>query len=460
MRHEIKRNTAREDNGLYPHRSVRVLTAAARGEEGYLMKKLLAILLSLSILGSLFAFSGLTAAAANDHTGSVFRVYGNTFRDLSLEERVMTDAGDGTYRFTYHMNKGEVVYVYFQERTADDNTRVYSDNYHYVKQQYAFTADTAQDVVLVLSPDTYPWFSVIGTDIRALYEHDFRMYAIFNGQNQFSFEDGLMSKGSDGVYTVTYHDVQPVDFAVFDAQPVDDDPILGFYGYNVYPVTITDVCDVTVCYRPDYSGGYEDNYSENCRIWATGEYVEPCPAITLDRVRFNYNGLPSCKTADNVYYTVMENVPNETQEYIDIDFDNGVTSGAFYVDLQPYGWNPIDISANAAFDAELYPIYYNSTPFVLHSPYAHTNLKITLDATGLDYVTKKGAQLRVELFDMTGDFNMDCAVTIADATELQRVLAEFYKPTNNQKLAADVDGSGAYDIQDVTAIQRILAEMV
>ena len=52
---------------------------------------------------------------------------------------------------------------------------------------------------------------------------------------------------------------------------------------------------------------------------------------------------------------------------------------------------------------------------------------MTLDATNLDYVTKEGAKYRYELFDMIKDVNMDCEVTISDATELQRALAEFLR---------------------------------
>ena len=72
-------------------------------------------------------------------------------------------------------------------------------------------------------------------------------------------------------------------------------------------------------------------------------------------------------------------------------------------------------------------LYLTTNSVVFRSPCEHTNVRMTLDATNLDYVTKEGAKYRYELFDMIKDVNMDCEVTISDATELQRALAEFLR---------------------------------
>ena len=56
-----------------------------------------------------------------------------------------------------------------------------------------------------------------------------------------------------------------------------------------------------------------------------------------------------------------------------------------------------------------------------------------------------------------GDADGDGAVTVIDATTIQRHLAQIPTPGFNEK-AADVDGNGL-DITDATFIQRWLAEM-
>ena len=117
-----------------------------------------------------------------------------------------------------------------------------------------------------------------------------------------------------------------------------------------------------------------------------------------------------------------------------------------------------DPLARPEIDAKLYPIYYTTFPIVFHSPYTYTNVKWTLDATGLDYVTKEGAKFRFELIDMVKDVDMDGAYTIGDATALQRALAEFDELTDNQRLAADVNGDKTVNVVDVTELQRYLAK--
>lgn len=57
-----------------------------------------------------------------------------------------------------------------------------------------------------------------------------------------------------------------------------------------------------------------------------------------------------------------------------------------------------------------------------------------------------------------GDVDDDSYVTIADATLLQRYLAEFVTLDSNALLRADVSGDGTVSIADVTDLQRIIAE--
>lgn len=417
------------------------------------MKKALSALLSVTIILSCILVSGLTVSAAADHTGSSFLVYGNTFKDLPLDERIMTDNGDGTYSYSYHMEKSQVVTVFFKELKADGNSRDFNAD---IYLPYRFTTNTEQDIVMTLNPDEYPNLTIDGEDIRPLYGSYFRMYAVFGGQEQFGMEDGLMTQDENGVWSVTYHDVQPCE-AVFDAQTISSDNPVGFYGYNTFPAKVTDVCDVTVYFQPDFSDGHPNYYNHNCKVWAEGEYLIPNPRIVLDNVRFDYGGMPSVKVSDNVYYTVAQNVSADEKYYWTAIFDTNLTGGEFYVDWTN-GYKPIEISENTEIDAKLYPIYLNTNSVVISSPYEYTNVKLTLDATNLDYVTKEGAKFRFEMIDMVKDVNMDGAYTIGDATELQRALAEYIELTDNQQIAADVNGDGFINISDVTELQRFLSK--
>lgn len=57
-----------------------------------------------------------------------------------------------------------------------------------------------------------------------------------------------------------------------------------------------------------------------------------------------------------------------------------------------------------------------------------------------------------------GDANCDGAVTVIDATWIQRVSADIFEGAYSEA-AADVDGSGVVDISDATLIQKWLAEI-
>ena len=59
-----------------------------------------------------------------------------------------------------------------------------------------------------------------------------------------------------------------------------------------------------------------------------------------------------------------------------------------------------------------------------------------------------------------GDVDNDGVVTIADATKIQTVIAEFTTLTAEQEIAADVNKNGIADINDVTKIQMLLANEI
>lgn len=59
-----------------------------------------------------------------------------------------------------------------------------------------------------------------------------------------------------------------------------------------------------------------------------------------------------------------------------------------------------------------------------------------------------------------GDLNGNGVIDITDATYVQQIAAEVFKPTNTQKICGDVNGSGTIEITDATLIQMYVAEMI
>ncbi|MCH5298087.1 MAG: leucine-rich repeat protein [Ruminococcus sp.] len=60
---------------------------------------------------------------------------------------------------------------------------------------------------------------------------------------------------------------------------------------------------------------------------------------------------------------------------------------------------------------------------------------------------------------LLGDVNGDGKITIDDATDIQKYLANMLAFTDEQKVLADVDKDGKISIDDVTLVQKVLAGM-
>lgn len=65
-------------------------------------------------------------------------------------------------------------------------------------------------------------------------------------------------------------------------------------------------------------------------------------------------------------------------------------------------------------------------------------------------------------YEVKGDFNFDGKITVEDATEMQRSLAEFSVAPNAEYSSVikpgDINCDGKFNVRDVTEIQRKLAE--
>lgn len=62
--------------------------------------------------------------------------------------------------------------------------------------------------------------------------------------------------------------------------------------------------------------------------------------------------------------------------------------------------------------------------------------------------------------EIVGDVNLDGTISISDATEVQKYLAEFIELNGIQKNLADTNGDGTITITDATEIQKYLAEFI
>lgn len=60
---------------------------------------------------------------------------------------------------------------------------------------------------------------------------------------------------------------------------------------------------------------------------------------------------------------------------------------------------------------------------------------------------------------ITNDVDLDNSVTVADATLLQKYVANISTLTDDQKLLADCNGDGVIDVRDATYIQKIIAKI-
>lgn len=108
---------------------------------------------------------------------------------------------------------------------------------------------------------------------------------------------------------------------------------------------------------------------------------------------------------------------------------------------------------------------YKGGAITFDTPYALQTVKLQLDLRSFDFASKSGATFTVTVIPeeqppLMGDLDGDGALTIADATLLQRALAEYEPLTEAQTALADLNGDGEITVRDLTCLQRSLAELL
>lgn len=282
------------------------------------------------------------------------------------------------------------------------------------------------------------------------------VYAI--SENSYAFGElysdaSIMTLGDDGIYTVTFKDVEPEENIRVDVSEVGGELVEGFSGYNYYPIDVVETCDVTVYFQP------KGAYSYDSKIWATGDGVVPRTKPIIDKLfvegkwcGYSYNDNNKMTQIDDyVYQLKSENLTNSTSYSFRIK--NTLPD---YTDMWYSNFYSTPAELGVEHEAVQFPFsFWIYTRF--NVPYEHSNVTITFDLTDYDYVTKEGAKFKIDATDMRGDINSDGISSIMDATELQKGLVGRFELTENQNIAADVNGDGEVTIDDVTEIQKYLA---
>ena len=434
------------------------------------MKKLLSIILALTFV--LTSFSSFTAFAVEETSENVYvvatdyeEIFGSNWQKSPDGNNVMTKE-DGIYTLT--VDNVQPSYQTFRftvvKNTPNGRQTTYGYSFHGSKDYYVYyRIFETTSITFTFNPETKE-IDVIGDGVRRVTGIDsVRAYgantdALVHGEQDLFHYKGEMTKGEDGVYSVTFKDVEPTENIIID---VDNDfyfneQIVGFCGYNYCAIDVVKKCDVTV---------YFDDFipDSNINIWATGDgvVVRTKPVIGDLYVSGAFSGYwctdinRMVEVYDNVYSVTIQNVSGENKQYF--SFYNETEKFKemwyhfFYGDLAEMGFY---------YSADMFPLTLNPTSIVFMAPYKNSNVTITLDLTYFDYATKQGAMFKIDATDMRGDLNVDGKVSITDATDVQKGLAEFFDFTDNQKISADVNGDGEVNIVDVTVMQKYVARII
>ena len=102
----------------------------------------------------------------------------------------------------------------------------------------------------------------------------------------------------------------------------------------------------------------------------------------------------------------------------------------------------------------IYRIEENNNKINMNAYYENGYMIFTTDHFSLYAVVDENMQL------LTGDVNGDGVISIADATTLQKYLANIVDFDYEQLAVADTNGDGSVSIADATQIQKYLANII
>lgn len=435
-------------------------------------KRIMSIILSIAMVFScMVSITSFSASAEETTEESVYTIAGNKEELFGLiwyeyitEDNTMQKSGDV---YVYELKDVQVqtdIEFKIIEHTSDGKTHEYGDgptSHGDFRIFSEFRVAKACDVTITFNPDTKE-INVLGDGVRSIKDDVYRVYAysMYSDtfgttiENPFPIENE-MTLGDDGVYSVTFKDVQPEeDLKINISEEYYGDILLGFYGYNYCTIDVITPCDVTVYFK-------KDSYSlENSKIWAEGDgvVIRTKPLIYdlyVIGTNFGYSASDERKMTQSDEYVYRYRADN-------LNTESDYKFHIYNVDLRGNfvdSWNGNFEKEPAEFGvdkiAKAYPYQYENSSMYFKVPYNNASVLITLDLTNYDYVSKQNATYRIDLF---GDICNDGNISVTDATELQKSLASMTSLTDNQKNIADVNGDGEVNVKDVTAIQEIIVK--
>lgn len=429
--------------------------------------KFISIMLSVVItFSSIISFSSLSVFASDTDLETVYTVAGEN-KDLFgsewyygiTDENTMTKVGDlYTYDLGYLQPQDNVRFK-IVEHSSDGAQREYGDNMSHTSllNYYCFWVGEACNVTITFDPDTKEMV-VLGDGVRIVNDDVFRVYAYsINSDTLNNKEPGSpyplkneMVKGEDGVYSITFCDVQPEKDIKINIIEENYWGIVGFYGYNYCGIDVVTPCDVTVYFEPDAAR------QEDSRIWAEGEGVVVRDKPLVESMHMVGDFSDNQPTDDNKMSQIDDYVYSYRADNLvvgtDYRFRFESPSGS-YID----SWNgnfesePAQLGVDK--EAKVYPNQYKHSSIHFEVPINNASVLISLNLTDYDYITKENATYRI---DLVGDIDSDGNMSIKDATRLQKALTDIITLTDVQNSVTDVNNDGVVNVSDVTAIQKMI----
>ena len=433
-------------------------------------KRIMSIILSIAMVFSCLAsITSFSAFAEETTEESVYTIAGNKEEIFGLiwyeyitEDNTMQKSGDV---YVYELKNVQVqtdIEFKIVEHKPDGQTKEYGNRplaHGDFRIFSEFRVAKACDVTITFNPETKE-INVLGDGVREIKNDTYRVYAYSCNSDTFGTTannpyplENEMTLGDDGVYSVTFKDVQPEeDLKINIKEEYYGDALLGFYGYNYCGIDVVKPCDVTVYFK-------QDSYNlQNSKIWAEGDgvVIRTKPLIGEMHIlgsQFGYDFTDSNKmsqTDDYVFQYRADNLNiDKKYEFEIINVQNNFTDS----------WNgnfekePVEFGVDKVTKA--YPNQYSWSEIYFKVPYNNASVLITFDLTNYDYVSKQNAVYRIDLF---GDICNDGNISVTDATELQKSLASIINLTDRQNSLSDVNGDGQVNVKDVTAIQQIIVQ--